>query len=74
MTFIEWELFHVKITNFTVYEKLSINFIGTELGWHLLKGSSSTLRGRTWPFTKHAQSILLELSRGGIYWTETFLW
>jgi hypothetical protein len=44
MTFIEEELFHDKRMNFTIYENLTADFIRTELGWPLLKGSSSSIK------------------------------
>jgi hypothetical protein len=45
--FIECELFHNKRRNLIVYEKHMVDFIGTDLWWHLLKGSSSTIREGT---------------------------
>jgi hypothetical protein len=38
--------------NFTVNERLLVDFIGIESWWHLLKGSSSMFREGTWSFTK----------------------
>jgi hypothetical protein len=60
MAFIKWKLFHVKKTNLTFYERRSFHFIVTEFWWHWMKGSSSTTKDRTWPFTKSSQSIFVE--------------
>jgi hypothetical protein len=68
MTFIEGELFHVKRTNLSVYERVPVDFIFTESWWHLLNGRSSTIRDWTWPFTKSSLPILFTLSHYIIYW------
>jgi hypothetical protein len=57
MAFIEWQLFHDMKTNLAVYEKLLVHFIDTESWWNLKKGSFSTIRKRTWLFTKSSCSI-----------------
>jgi hypothetical protein len=62
MAFIEEDFFHDKRRNLTVYEKHSVNFIRMQSWWHLLKVSSSTIRERTWPFTKNTLHILLACS------------
>jgi hypothetical protein len=42
---IHWsELFHAKRTSMNVYEKLSVDFIGRESWWHLLKWISCMIR------------------------------
>jgi hypothetical protein len=44
-------VFHDKRTNFIVYKKQTFTWICIEFWWHLLNGSSSTIREGTWPFT-----------------------
>jgi hypothetical protein len=71
MTFIEWEIIHDKRRNLTIYERLTVDFIGRGSWWHLWIGSSSTIREGTWLFTKRFHSILLA-GNGGIYSSELF--
>jgi hypothetical protein len=59
MWFIELVLFHDKRKNLTIYEKLMVDFIDTELWWHLLNGSFFTIWERIWPFTNSTRSFLL---------------
>jgi hypothetical protein len=47
MAFIESELFHNKRRNWTVYERLLVDFISPESRWDFLKMSSSTIRDGT---------------------------
>jgi hypothetical protein len=68
MAFIEWKLFHDKRRILTVYERLPVDFICTESRLDLLKGSSSTIRQASWPFTKGSSSILFAPSRDEINW------
>jgi hypothetical protein len=70
--FIEEELFYDKRRNLTVYERLPVDFIGTESWWNLLNGSTTTIRERTCLFTKSSLSILFAQSHDGIYWMEAF--
>jgi hypothetical protein len=70
MEFIEGRIFHEKRRNLTVLERLLIDFSDTIIWWHLLKGTSSTIREGIWRFTKGSRSILLAQSRDGIYLNE----
>jgi hypothetical protein len=47
MTFIEGKQFQDKRRNWTVYEKLPVDFSGMDQGGHLLKGTSYMIRERT---------------------------
>jgi hypothetical protein len=60
-------LFHDKRRNLTVYESFLIDFICRNSWWHLLNGSSSTIREGTWPFTKFSSSIWFARCHDGIY-------
>jgi hypothetical protein len=62
-------LFHDKRRNMFLPKTL-IGFICTQSFWYLWKGSSSTMRERTWHFRKSSLSIFLAGSRDGIYWME----
>jgi hypothetical protein len=60
MAFIECEFFHDARRNLIVYGRLSVDFICTELWWHLLKVSSSMMREATWPFRKITSRFYLQ--------------
>jgi hypothetical protein len=68
------ELFHDKRTNLTFFNRFIFLFIGTDSWWHLLKGSSFTIRERTWPFTSDSCSIYLTQNSDDIYWMEPLTW
>jgi hypothetical protein len=42
--FFECKLIHEKKRNMTFYERLPVDFIGTNFRWYLLKGNLSTIR------------------------------
>jgi hypothetical protein len=66
------KLFHDKKAKLTVYERIMVNFIGTELWWNLLNWGSSTKREGTWSFSKSSLLILLERCSDDIYWRGFF--
>jgi hypothetical protein len=68
MTFFEGKIFHDKRRNLSVYELLPIDFICAEFWWHLLKGSSYTIREGYLQFINRYQKILFAPNHGGIYW------
>jgi hypothetical protein len=73
---IEWELSHDKIRNLMVYERLRVDFIGTESWWYLLKGRTSTIKEGTCPFTKSTdefywKEVVMTFIKGVIFQNKT---
>jgi hypothetical protein len=72
MTFFEGKFFHDKRRNLTVYEKLTVVFIDTELWWHLLNRNPSIKREGTWSMTKVSLLMLFSHNGDDIYWRGIF--